>query len=136
MSLGKALLTLIAATAWAGIAAAEEPAAVAHPEQLGFAPERLRHLTEVYQGFVDRGELPGAVLLIARGDRIALLARVAKYLPEFKDVKDGVARTDLATGKTVLALEPQRRPMTVQDLLRHTSGLVYGRNGDGPVYQA
>src|SRR5581483_2977497 len=182
MSLGKALLTLIAATAWAGIAAAEEPAAVAHPEQLGFAPERLRHLTEVYQGFVDRGELPGAVLLIARGDRIAyfeavglqdrdkqvamrkdalfrlasmtkpivsvaammlvedgrldLLAPVAKYLPECKDLKVGVARTDLATGKTVLALEPQRRPMTVQDLLRHTSGLVYGRNGDGPVYQA
>jgi CubicO group peptidase (beta-lactamase class C family) len=182
MSLGKALLTLIAATAWAGIAAAEEPAAVAHPEQLGFAPERLRHLTEVYQGFVDRGELPGAVLLIARGDRIAyfeavglqdrdkqvamrkdalfrlasmtkpivsvaammlvedgrldLLAPVAKYLPEFKDLKVGVARTDLATGKTVLALEPQRRQMTVQDLLRHTSGLVYGRNGDGPVYQA
>src|SRR5262249_50283644 len=44
-------------------------------------------------------------------------------------------RTDLSTGKHTLALEAQQRPMTVQDLLRHTSGLIYPDNGDGLVYQ-
>jgi len=167
---------------WAAIASAEELVAVAHPEQLGFATDRLKRITDVYQGYVDRGELPGAVLLIVRGDKIAyaeavgfqdrekktamkkdavfrlasmtkpivsvavmmlveegkidLLAPVSKYLPEFKELKVGVERADLASGKRMLALEAPRRPMNVQDLLRHTSGLVYPANGDGLVYQA
>jgi CubicO group peptidase (beta-lactamase class C family) len=36
----------------------------------------------------------------------------------------GVEIKDPVTGKTDLALEPQKRPMTVEDLLRHTAGLV------------
>src|SRR5579872_5020172 len=61
----------VAAICWAGLALADEPAAVADPQQLGFAPDRLQRLTDTYKGFVDRGELPGAVLLIARGDKVA-----------------------------------------------------------------
>jgi CubicO group peptidase (beta-lactamase class C family) len=34
-------------------------------------------------------------------------------------------RTDSATGKTEYGLDLPRRPMTVRDLLRHTSGLIY-----------
>ena len=37
----------------------------------------------------------------------------------------GVETSDPATGKSNLTLEPQKRPMTVEDLLRHTSGLIY-----------
>jgi hypothetical protein len=33
-------------------------------------------LTDTYQGFVDAGKLPGAVLLVARGDQVALLQAV------------------------------------------------------------
>jgi len=40
------------------------------------------------------------------------------------------------TGAQTLALEDAQRPMTVQDLLRHTSGLVYGPFGNTPVHQA
>ena len=57
-------------------AVAQEQAPVAHPEQLGFSTPRLQRLTQAYQGYVDRGELPGAVLLIARGDQLAYLQAV------------------------------------------------------------
>jgi CubicO group peptidase (beta-lactamase class C family) len=77
-----------------------------------------------------------AVMMLVEEGKIDLLAPVSKYLPEFKDLKVGVEQTDLSTGKKVLALEPQRRAMIVQDLMRHTSGLIYPQNGDGLVYQA
>ena len=67
-----------------------------------------------------------AMMLVEEG-KLDLLAPVSKYLPEFKDLKVGVERLDPPPARRRLSLEPQARPMTVQDLLRHTSGLVYGR---------
>ena len=52
---------------------------------------------------------------------------VAKFIPEFAATKVGFENN----GK--LDLVPARRQMTVQDLLRHTSGLSYDHTGDGPV---
>lgn len=52
---------------------------------------------------------------------------VAKFIPEFSETKVGVENG----GK--LELVSARRQMTVQDLLRHTSGLTYDHTGDGPV---
>jgi CubicO group peptidase (beta-lactamase class C family) len=77
-----------------------------------------------------------AVMMLAEEGKIDLIAPVAQYLPEFKDVKVGVEKTDGSTGKTALAFEDPKRPMTVQDLLRHTSGLVYGPFGNSLVHQA
>jgi len=37
----------------------------------------------------------------------------------------GVRRTDASTGTTEYGLDPPKRAMTVRDLLRHTSGLIY-----------
>src|SRR3954468_10874945 len=70
------LLLSVLALAGANLSRAEELTIVANPEQLGFSPERLQRLTAAYQGYVDRGELPGAVLLIARGDKIAYLQAI------------------------------------------------------------
>jgi CubicO group peptidase (beta-lactamase class C family) len=77
-----------------------------------------------------------AVLMLAEEGKIDLLATVSQYLPEFKDVKVGVEKVDPSTGKPALSLEDPQRPMTVQDLLRHTSGLVYGPFGNSLVHQA
>jgi CubicO group peptidase (beta-lactamase class C family) len=71
-----------------------------------------------------------AVMLVEQG-RLTLSDPVQKYLPDFKDVKVGEEKPD----KT-LALVAPRRPMTVQDLMRHTSGLTYGFFGEGAVKQA
>src|SRR3984893_10302689 len=66
----------MAAIAGPSLTSAQELRPVANPEQLGFSSARLQRLTDTYQGYVDRGELPGAVLLIARGDKIAYLQAV------------------------------------------------------------
>ncbi|GCC47057.1 hypothetical protein chiPu_0031373, partial [Chiloscyllium punctatum] len=54
---------------------------------------------------------------------------VAKFIPEFAETKVGVEHN----GK--LELVPVQRQMTIQDLLRHTSGLTYDHTGNGPVQE-
>jgi CubicO group peptidase (beta-lactamase class C family) len=70
-----------------------------------------------------------AAMMLVDDGKLALDDPVSKYVPAFADVKVGVDKVD-ATGKPALALEPVKRPMTVEDLLRHTSGLTYGFYGD------
>jgi len=77
-----------------------------------------------------------AVMMLAEEGKIDLLAPVSQYLPEFKGVKVGVEKMDSSTGKPALSLEDAQSQMTVQDLLRHTSGLVYGPFGNSLVHQA
>ena len=144
-------------------------------------PERAARIASAFQADVDKGALPGAVVLIARhGElayldafgfrdreknlpmttdtifriasmtkpmvscavmmlveqgRIRLVNPVSTYLPEMKNVQVGVETAD-AGGKPVLKLEAPRREISVQDLLRHTSGVTYGQFGDSLVKQA
>jgi CubicO group peptidase (beta-lactamase class C family) len=64
------------------------------------------------------------MMLVEEG-KLDLTAPVSQYLPEFKDTTVGVETTDPASGQTKLTLEPQKHPMIVKDLLRHTSGIIY-----------
>jgi CubicO group peptidase (beta-lactamase class C family) len=135
-------------------------------EDVGLSSERLSRLTETFQRDVDAGEIPGAVVLVARNGKIAyekalgyqnredripmkpdaifriasmskpitsvavmmlaeegkidLAAPVSQYLPEFKDTK-AASESEPTAGQEIRF----PRPMTVQDLLRHTSGLTY-----------
>src|ERR1051325_1214591 len=75
------------------------------------------------------------MMLVEEG-RIDLAAPVSKYIPEFADLKVGVETVDPATGKPTLDLVPQKRPMIVQDLLRHTTGLVYDQFGEKLVHKS
>jgi CubicO group peptidase (beta-lactamase class C family) len=75
-----------------------------------------------------------AMMLVEQG-RLSLGDPVARYLPEFKDVKVGVEKRG-PDGKVTLELVAPQRPMTVQDLMRHTSGLTYGFFGTGAVKKA
>src|SRR5882762_2181352 len=84
MKLARYLLLAVLALAGPSFGRAEEPTPVAKPEQLGFSSARLQRLTDTYQGYVDRGELPGAVLLIARGDKIAYLRAIGYHDREKK----------------------------------------------------
>jgi len=67
-----------------------------------------------------------AIMMLVEEGKIQLYYPVSRYLPEFKDLRVAVEKRDESTGKTEVAFEPVRREMTVQDLLRHTSGLTYG----------
>ena len=71
-----------------------------------------------------------AAMMLVDDGKLALDDLLSKYIPAFADVKVGVERNDEA-GK--LVLEPLQRPITIEDLLRHTSGLTYGFYGDSAV---
>ncbi len=76
-----------------------------------------------------------AMMLIDRG-KITPDDPVSKYIPSFAGMKVGVERKD-ESGKAVLDLVPLRRPVTIEDLLLHTSGITYGFYGPrGPVKAA
>ena len=49
-------------------AAADLPSAV--PEELGFSSERLARIGPVIQGEIEKGQYPGAVILVARKGKI------------------------------------------------------------------
>jgi CubicO group peptidase (beta-lactamase class C family) len=66
-----------------------------------------------------------AMMLVEEGS-LDLAAPVYRYLPELKDMMVAVETRNPVTGDTELAREPQKRPMTVEDLLRHTAGLAGG----------
>jgi CubicO group peptidase (beta-lactamase class C family) len=67
-----------------------------------------------------------AMMLVEEG-RLLITDPVSKYIPAFANTKAGVINGDK------LDLAPLKRPITVQDLMRHTSGLTYGFTGTSPV---
>jgi CubicO group peptidase (beta-lactamase class C family) len=67
-----------------------------------------------------------AMMLVEEG-RLLITDPVSKYIPAFANVKVGIVNGDK------LDLAPVKRPITVQDLMRHTSGLTYGFTGVSPV---
>jgi CubicO group peptidase (beta-lactamase class C family) len=73
-----------------------------------------------------------AAMMLVDDGKLALEDPVSKYIPAFADVKVGVEKPDEA-GKLSLKLEPLDRPITILDLLRHTSGLTYGFYGESAV---
>jgi CubicO group peptidase (beta-lactamase class C family) len=70
----------------------------------------------------------GIMMLLEEG-HLLLTDPVAKYIPEFADQKVGVENN----GK--LDLVPLVRPITIHDLLRHTSGITYDHTGNGLVQE-
>ena len=160
--LGLTLLT-------AGRAAVAGDLPTAKPEQVGLSSERLARITQVLSADVERGQIPGAVVVAARKGRAAYVQAVgfrdkasgapmtpdaifriasmtkplvtvaalslyeegrlllsdpvSKYIPAFKHLTVGVERA------------PAEREMTIQDLMRHTSGLTYGNRGTTEIYK-
>ena len=70
-----------------------------------------------------------AMMLIDEG-RLALADPVSKYIPAFAGVKVGVEIGE-QDGNHDLKLVPPDRPVNIEDLLRHTSGISYDYIG-GP----
>ena len=67
----------------------------------------------------------GALALTEQG-RLPLQGKLADYFPGYATMQVGVPSAD---GK--FTLEPQKRPILIHDLFRHTSGLTYGGRPDG-----
>ena len=171
--------TVAIALCLSGPACAYELTTPGDAKTIGFSAARLARIAPWYQGRFDSfapsdGLVPGAVVAIARGGKLAFLqaigfqdrakmtamktnsifwiasmskpvtsvaamilvddgkldldAPVAGYLPEIGDMRVAFQTTDPATGEMEYGVglpQPPKRAMTVRDLLRHTSGLIY-----------
>jgi CubicO group peptidase (beta-lactamase class C family) len=71
-----------------------------------------------------------AIMQLFEQGRLLLGDPIHAYLPEFADLKLGVME-----GGKLQRVDVSRAP-TVQDLLRHTSGLTYQNRGDTLIHQA
>ena len=69
------------------------------------------------------------IMMLVEDGQLLLAEPVAKFIPEFAKQKVGIE----SHGK--LELVDVERPMTVQDLLRHTSGITYDHTGNDMVQQ-
>src|SRR5580692_10881329 len=70
-----------------------------------------------------------AIMMLVEEGQLLLVDPVAKFIPEFAKQRVGVE----SNGR--LELVDVIRPMTVQDLLRHTSGITYDHTGNRMVQQ-
>jgi CubicO group peptidase (beta-lactamase class C family) len=73
-----------------------------------------------------------AAMMLVDDGKISLDDPLSKYIPAFADVKVALESRD-KDGRPTLVSEPADRPIRIEDLLRHTSGLTYGFYGDSPV---
>jgi CubicO group peptidase (beta-lactamase class C family) len=142
----------------------------AKPEDVGMSSARLKNVKASLQAEVDKGNIPGAVVMINRKGKLVYsevvgyqdksankamskdsifriysmtkpLASVAamilveegkmqladpisKFMPEFANMQVSVGTKD-SGGNMEYSLVPAAKPITVQDLLRHTSGIGY-----------
>jgi CubicO group peptidase (beta-lactamase class C family) len=92
----------------------------------GEAPMSLDSLFRIYS--MTKPIVSVAVMMLVEEGRLLISDPISKYLPEFSEMKVGVEED----GKP-FRLEPAHRPITIQDLLRHTSGLTYGFVSTGEV---
>jgi CubicO group peptidase (beta-lactamase class C family) len=157
-------------------ARAADPLPRQRPEAVGMSSQRLDRIRATLEADVARGQMPGAVVAIARRGklvyfeaigyldrpagvpmprdaifsiasmtkplagvaamilqeegRLHLADPVAQYLPALAALR--VAGPVPPGGRPPFATVPALHPLSLQDLMRHTSGMVYG-SGASPV---
>ncbi len=70
-----------------------------------------------------------AILMLVEEGKVRLSDPVSRFIPEFRDTKVAMPRTDAAAGEGAIYTVPADREVTVHDLITHTSGLVSGGAG-------
>jgi CubicO group peptidase (beta-lactamase class C family) len=76
-----------------------------------------------------------ATIMLMEEGKLTLADPVSRFIPAFANTKVAVEKKK-EDGTVEYAQEPQTRSMTVQDLLRHTSGLTYGAAGANQLKQS
>ena len=124
------------------------------PGSVGLSVERLGRIEAMVRGYVDQGQIPGAVYAVARRGRLAHIdtigpmredtifrifsmtkpTTVVAVLQLYEEgrfmLTDPVSRylpefTDMHIYVDARRTLPASRPITIEDLLTHTAGLTY-----------
>jgi CubicO group peptidase (beta-lactamase class C family) len=98
-----------------------------HQDPASAAPMALDSIFRIYS--MTKPIVSVAAMMLWEQGRFLLSDPAAKFLPELGQVKVAVAQGE-ESGQV-----DAERPITIQDLLRHTSGLTYEFRGNGPVHK-
>ena len=93
----------LVATALLALSLFAAPLPVSKPEQAGMSSERLKRLSAVMRGYVERGELSGTVTLVARRGRVVHL--------EAQGVMDAASKTPMRAD-SIFRLASMTKPVT------------------------
>jgi CubicO group peptidase (beta-lactamase class C family) len=153
----------------------------AEPAAVGMSSARLARIVPALNAEIERGQLPGAVIAIARRGRLVFHAAVGhlgpdrsapmpldalfaiasmtkpvtgvaglllweegrigladpveRFLPQLGDRRVAVLSERVLAGQGPIGTVPAERPITMLDLMRHTSGLTYGGRGTTAVHR-
>jgi len=77
-----------------------------------------------------------AALCLVEEGRLVLSDPVGRHVPPLMEMQVARPTRGMLSGEGPIETEPQRRPMTVQDAARHTTGFVYGGFGATAVHAA
>ena len=177
---GLCVAALVVPLAMEARANGKDPLPRVDPASVGLSAERLARIGTALKAEIEKGQLPGAVVAIARRGKLAYFESfgaldpetkapmrpdaifsiasmtkpivsvgimmlheegklsiadpIGKHLPKLKDMKVAEFKTDASGAFTFETKTPKRQP-TIQDLLRHTSGIPYGARGNTPVHK-
>jgi CubicO group peptidase (beta-lactamase class C family) len=152
----------------------------ASPESVGVSSARLARIVPALNAQIEAGQLPGAVIAIARHGhlifheavgrlspdrdtpmprdaifaiasmtkpitgvaalilweqgRFGLADPVERYLPQLANRRVAILNDSVRAGQGPIETLPARRPITILDLMRHTSGMPYGGLGATAVH--
>ena len=152
----------------------------AEPEVVGMSSTRLSRIVTALNAEIEAGQLPGAVVAVARRGylvfheavghlgpdrttsmpadavfaiasmtkpvtgvaalllweegRLGLADPVERFLPQLGNRRVAVLNERVLTGQGPIETVPAERSITIQDLMRHTSGLTYGGLGTTAVH--
>src|SRR5207248_3246330 len=73
----------------------------------------------------------GGLMLYEQG-KLLIDDPLSKYFPKFAGIRVAVRDSG---GEPVVDTVAANRPITIQDLMRHTSGIIYGGRGDTIVHK-
>jgi len=88
------------------------------------APMHIDSLFRIYS--MTKPLVSTALMMLVEDGKVQLTDPVSKYLPSFKSPMVSVATHDPLYNGVSFKLVPANKEPTIQDLLRHTSGLAYG----------
>jgi len=88
------------------------------------APMQVDSLFRIYS--MTKPLVSTALMMLVEDGKVQLTDPVSKYLPSFKSPMVSVATHDPLYNGVSFKLVPANKEPTIQDLLRHTSGLAYG----------
>ena len=88
------------------------------------APMQIDSVFRIYS--MTKPLVSTALMMLVEDGKVQLTDPVSKYLPTFKSPMVSVATHDPLYNSVSFKLLPANKEPTIQDLLRHTSGLTYG----------